>query len=167
MQFCLSEVERMNEVYLCESLVMPRVQDECGQVDSIGDVRAEVDVAEDAAVFHVEGKLAADVKYNCSRCLSAYPAKLVAPFDESFTKQADKAKNGVHLVEGEVVLLDPFIEQELFLAIEFRPLCSLECKGLCPECGCNRNEVSCSCNTEKLDLRFSILKDLHFEADSE
>jgi uncharacterized protein len=166
-RFYMSEVERTNEVHLCETMAMPQIRDECGQIDSIGAVRAEVDVVKDIGVYRARGRIAADVVYNCSRCLATYTATLAASLDESFTNRVDRAEKGVHLVEGDVVVLDSLLEQELFLAVEYRPLCSPDCKGLCPECGCNRNELPCSCNTEKLDPRFSLLKDLHFEADSE
>jgi uncharacterized protein len=166
-QFCISEVERMNEVHLSETISMPQIRNECGQIESIEDVSAKVDVTADAGVCHAVGNIVANIAYNCSRCLTTYSAKLTASLDESFTKYADKAEKGAHVVDGDVVDLNPFIEQELFLTVEYRPLCSKDCKGLCPECGCNRNEQACSCNTERIDPRLSILKDLHLEADSE
>lgn len=166
MQFSMSEVERMNEVHLSDTISMPQISKECRQIESISDVSAEVEVEAGMGVYHAHGKLAADVVYTCSRCLTTYPAKLASALEESFTNRSDKAQDA-HLIEGDVVLLDPFIEQELFLAAEYRPLCSPTCKGLCPECGCNLNEQTCSCDTRKIDPRLSILKDLHLEADSE
>ena len=37
------------------------------------------------------------------------------------------------------------IREEIILEYPLQPLCSPACKGLCPECGKNLNEGSCSC----------------------
>ncbi len=166
MHFCMSEVERMDEIHLSETMEMPQIGQKCGQIAAIQNVHAEIDVAAEDEKCHAEGDILGEVIYICSRCLTTYPEKLVVSLDESFTTK-EEAHDGAHLVSGDVVNLNPFIEQELFLGIEYRPLCSEECKGLCPECGCNRNEQVCSCNTEKIDPRLSVLKDLHLDADSE
>jgi uncharacterized protein len=39
-------------------------------------------------------------------------------------------------------------------------ICSDDCSGLCPECGCNFNESRCGCVPDDIDSRLSILKDL-------
>ena len=56
--------------------------------------------------------------------------------------------------------LDEFIINLLELKLPFRFLCDEDCKGLCPVCGTNLNTSECSCNDEKIDERFAMLKDL-------
>ncbi|HIA22891.1 MAG TPA: DUF177 domain-containing protein, partial [Candidatus Marinimicrobia bacterium] len=34
-------------------------------------------------------------------------------------------------------------------------------KGLCPCCGCNKNEKNCACTTEINDSRWKVLKNLN------
>jgi uncharacterized protein len=41
-----------------------------------------------------------------------------------------------------------------------KPLCSVNCKGLCPKCGVNLNEEDCNCDNEKIDPRMGKLKEL-------
>jgi len=44
--------------------------------------------------------------------------------------------------------LTELLRQSILLALPMRPLCSEECKGLCPHCGANLNEGPCGCPTD-------------------
>lgn len=167
MQFHMSEIDRVHEVHLHESLFMPQIVKESGQIDSIETINATVTVTSEDELYHAKGNLETNVHYLCSRCLGSFSAPLNAKLDESFTELAEKEDRGTHLVTGNVIDLNPFIEQELFLALEYQPLCKVDCRGLCPECGCNRNEKNCSCDTKPIDPRLSVLKDLLLEGKSE
>lgn len=48
--------------------------------------------------------------------------------------------------------------EEFSLALPIKPLCSEECRGLCPVCGNNLNVQQCSCPTEKGDPRLAALR---------
>ena len=56
------------------------------------------------------------------------------------------------------------VNDEVFTRICFEfpmvPLCSDDCKGLCPVCGCNLNTNSCSCDTKTVDPRLAVFKNL-------
>jgi len=41
-----------------------------------------------------------------------------------------------------------------------KSLCREDCKGLCPHCGKNLNEIQCSCTDEVEDPRWSALKEI-------
>jgi uncharacterized protein len=41
-----------------------------------------------------------------------------------------------------------------------KTICSEDCKGICPSCGINRNDSSCSCKKEDIDPRWDGLKQL-------
>jgi uncharacterized protein len=45
------------------------------------------------------------------------------------------------------------------LAVPFAPLCREDCKGLCPQCGIDRNTGTCSCEPP-IDPRLAALKGL-------
>ena len=40
---------------------------------------------------------------------------------------------------------DPFIEEQLQLELPMKALCREDCKGLCPQCGADRNAAPCDC----------------------
>jgi uncharacterized protein len=54
--------------------------------------------------------------------------------------------------------LAPALREHVTLALAQYPLCSEACKGLCPQCGTNWNQRSCSCKTEERDERWAALR---------
>ena len=41
-----------------------------------------------------------------------------------------------------------------------RDRCREDCKGICPHCGADRNEVDCDCEKKQIDPRFAALRAL-------
>ena len=62
--------------------------------------------------------------------------------------------------QGDFIDLTPIICEQIILQIPIKPLCSEECKGLCPHCGINMNVASCSCHLEFVDPRLAVLKNI-------
>jgi hypothetical protein len=56
-----------------------------------------------------------------------------------------------------VVPFDPLIEEQLQLELPLKELCRVDCRGLCPQCGSDRNAAPCDC-TPPLDERWKTLK---------
>lgn len=73
---------------------------------------------------------------SCSRCLNE--------FDMGMEK--DLLLN--YAVDKEQLMLDlnPDIREEIILDYPLKPLCRIDCKGLCPKCGKNLNEGKCNCD---------------------
>ncbi len=71
----------------------------------------------------------------CSRCLKEFDwdwnkdVQLNYPLDNSIT----------------FIDLNPEIREEVILDYPIKPLCDLNCKGLCKKCGNNKNEGGCNC----------------------
>jgi uncharacterized protein len=42
-----------------------------------------------------------------------------------------------------------------------KPLCSEDCKGICPQCGQDLNEGECDCEIETVDPRLAKLKEFY------
>lgn len=61
--------------------------------------------------------------------------------------------------DGETVDLEPLLREHLVLAVPYAPLCREDCKGLCPQCGIDRNTGTCVCEKPG-DPRFAALKGL-------
>ena len=73
----------------------------------------------------------------CSRCLAVFERNFKNSF--SLNYQAD--------INAPVIELNPDIREEIMLDYPIKPLCSSDCKGLCPKCGKNLNQGGCSCAT--------------------
>jgi uncharacterized protein len=59
--------------------------------------------------------------------------------------------------EDFVVLFDPLVEEQLQLELPMKALCRDDCKGLCPQCGSDRNAAPCDCAPPP-DERWKSLK---------
>ncbi|OXS52578.1 hypothetical protein B1A99_33190 [Cohnella sp. CIP 111063] len=113
----------------------------------------------------VKGRMSCDVRMQCSRCLEPVEEKIEVPFEEQFRIVAEEEEEASEDVEEAVPVteeridLAPYVMEEFVVQLPYAPLCSEDCKGLCPECGTNLNEQSCGCNTEKIDPRMAALQD--------
>lgn len=109
----------------------------------------------------VAGHVSTSLAVNCSRCLRAmeYPVEL--DFTAVFAKQPEEKEEQQYSLDGSSVLLDKPVADEISLSLPYQYLCKADCKGLCPVCGADRNEVECGCDTEiKKDNPFAQLKGL-------
>ena len=61
--------------------------------------------------------------------------------------------------DGERIDLEPLFREQFVLAVPYAPLCTETCKGLCPQCGIDRNTASCTCQPP-IDPRLAALKGL-------
>jgi uncharacterized protein len=52
------------------------------------------------------------------------------------------------------------MREQFYLALPMKPLCAEGCKGLCPHCGTNLNEATCTCTNEWSDPRLEPLRAL-------
>ena len=58
-----------------------------------------------------------------------------------------------------VVPFDPYIEEQLQLELPMKALCREDCKGLCPQCGAERNTAPCDC-APQAESRWQPLRSL-------
>ena len=119
---------------------------------------------------HVKGRLVARVHVECDRCLKLIESPVESSFKIEYVTQEDyQAQQAVELMEddldltvfdGEVIDIDALVAEEILLAVPDHILCKDDCKGICPQCGQDRNSVDCSCETAEVDPRWSGLKEL-------
>ena len=142
---------------------------------------AELDLYADGAHAFASGTFRGELTVACSRCIN--PVKLaideklrvtfmprheIADEDDDDEPADPDADEGIEVAEddldvfpfdGERVDLEPLFREQFVLAVPFAPLCAETCKGLCPQCGIDRNTASCSC-TPPIDPRLAALKGL-------
>ena len=97
----------------------------------------------------------------CVRCLTPISQPLAADFTElyAFTRQS-MTESGLLLPESGYIDLAPLVREYMLLAVPISTLCSPDCKGLCPTCGENLNEVTCSHESPIPDSDLSALASL-------
>ncbi len=102
----------------------------------------------------VEGNIGTGIDMVCNRCLTEFkqridvPVSLVYQPAEGFSGQShelgtDELDTGFY--REDELDLDAVAVEQIMLNMPIKSLCSEACKGICPHCGANLNEGSCSC----------------------
>lgn len=135
------------------------------QFSDISPVKVIAIANKQANVYTIKGQVTADLKLQCSRCLTYYNYQLTNDFDEMFIQDEiemnwDKEDNDVSLLKSDEIDMTAIIEEAVVLAIPYIPICHEDCQGLCHVCGINLNEHSCDCKTDKIDPRLAELAKL-------
>ncbi len=86
--------------------------------------------------FLVHGKLWTEACVRCCRCSEFFPVA-VSESAYNFDLEASEITESVDLTED--------IREAIILTFPSYPVCRTECKGLCPQCGANKNEGECQC----------------------
>ena len=141
-----------------------------------GSGHAALDLYEDGAHAFASGKFTGKVTVACSRCVT--PVEL--PIDEkllvTFMPKAElpdqdagpEDEDGVEVAEGQLdvfpfdgerIELEPLFREQFVLAVPYAPLCKDDCKGLCAQCGIDKNTGTCSCE-KPIDPRLAGLRGL-------
>ncbi len=120
--------------------------------------------------IRVAGDLSTHVELACARCLEPVARDVTKKFDLLYRPQgsdAGREELSVTAVEAEVgyyqgegLLLEDVLREQILLALPLRVICKEECKGLCPHCGRNLNFEQCSCAEPLEDPRWAALKDI-------
>ena len=108
----------------------------------------------------VTGTLVAAGESDCDRCLEDFSLECDIPVEILVLRDAevDDATETcvVHQKRGELDLHAP-LRESLLLAWPQKRLCREDCRGLCPQCGANRNLAECDCTDEEIDPRWEGL----------
>jgi len=117
----------------------------------------------------VKGHLAVSMEADCDRCLE--PARF--PVDSDFElfyspveegtgeeREISDAEADVGFYKGDGLELNDVLREYILLALPMQRICSETCKGICPVCGQNRNQIECNCQASAMDDRWVALKQL-------
>lgn len=113
-------------------------------------------------ILVLRGNIKTKIALHCARCLNEFLCDINFKFDEEILVSQD----GSNILENEKVDLSNLILENILLNIPIKPLCKVQCKGLCSNCGQNLNNKNCNCQGEYIDPRLTKLKDF-FEEDKE
>ncbi len=96
----------------------------------------------------------------CRRCGGPVSGTAAAEVRERYVKAGDAEQDeDAYLLAGDELDLEPLARDAALLELPLAPLCSPDCRGLCPECGANWNDTTCTCVTAG-DPRWSVLDSL-------
>ena len=111
----------------------------------------------------VRGTLKGAVTLSCDRCAGLFKHPIDATYDtyEQLPEEEYDEEPRVREENGQLQLnLGAVLWEEFAMALPFKPLCSEECKGLCPGCGKDLNTSECECEQEEGDERLAVFRNL-------
>ncbi len=116
------------------------------------------------------GEFSTKLELPCARCLDPVYEDVEKKFDLLYRPQgADAGKEEISLAkedadigyyQGDGLLLEDVLREQLLLAVPLKLVCREDCKGLCPSCGQNLNQGECGCTRSDPDPRWHALGDL-------
>lgn len=110
--------------------------------------------------------LETSLKLSCSRCGESMRQDICASADVTFLPEvknkedADEQDATDLEFYSEVLDLRDIVRDMFLLALPIAPLCSEDCRGLCPSCGANLNRENCKCNIQGNPSTFEKLRRL-------
>jgi uncharacterized protein len=138
-----------------------------GQADLIIEHRGPRDIVSD---IRVRAEYKGNFEILCARCVDPVPQSLSGSFDLIFRPTGVDDTPGEHAItpdETEIgyyqesgLLLEDVVREQVLLSLPSRTLCKPDCKGLCPRCGQNLNNATCSCGDAPADPRWNKLADV-------
>jgi len=116
----------------------------------------------------LQGQIHTEAKLNCSRCLEAFSLVVNTEFEQEICHIADVGayladhpeaveEENYTVFSSDEIELDSLINEHIVLDLPMKPLCSEDCKGLCPTCGHNLNLGECGCDVQQVDPRLAGL----------
>jgi uncharacterized protein len=157
----------------------PPIEDFGGDVWCVAPIAGQVTFTNTGRHIVARGHFSTTVELECSRCLRMHSIVIDLPIEEELpiaghTLEMLEAAQEEEIPEDEreplfvdsIFDLTELLRQSILLALPMRPLCSEECKGLCPHCGANLNEGPCGCPTDLDANPFAALAKLFEDEES-
>lgn len=126
------------------------------------------------SVLLIKGEVETQVIQACSRCLTYFEEGVHVAIDEQFplesrpggprgkmitsvVEEEDENPAAGRLFAGSLLDLTELLRQTISVELPMQPLHAPDCKGLCPTCGVDRNQESCSCAATEAPSAFKGL----------
>lgn len=131
------------------------------------------DIHKDKETFRLSGRVHTTLELQCSRCLEPFRWGVDEPFELTYEPRPAVMSDSERAIadadfsaafyDNDEIDLEQLIRERFEMSLPMKPLCTEDCKGLCPVCGTNWNRASCDCRTDWDDPRLATLKALQAE----
>lgn len=138
-------------------------------LNELKSLRVDLRIQESGEEYFCQGTVQATVNVECSRCLNGFDKECESSIDfiactetlHDDEKDVLDTEDYAYFKDGDLQAdISDIVRQAIILSLSLKPLCAEDCKGLCPQCGINLNETTCSCVKEVIDPRWEALKKL-------
>jgi uncharacterized protein len=135
-----------------------------------GDVRFDGTLYKQEPRYRLAGRVQATLEVNCARCLEPFVLPIDTEVDLTYVPHPTEVGDEEIELKDEdlttahyrhhVLDLGDMLREQFYLALPMRVLCREDCRGLCPQCGTNRNHDTCACDVRWEDPRLAGLRAL-------
>ena len=116
--------------------------------------------------LYLKAKIRTSGQFSCDRCVEEFKLMINGwyamfyVYDDLGVEKFETEE--VRVINSDTVHIDitEDVRQMTILSVPLKLLCKEDCKGLCPECGTNRNVRSCACKGDYVDARWEGLEGL-------
>ena len=120
----------------------------------------------------LKGSISTEMEMTCSRCLEPLRYKVRSKVVSRYIpgQEADSLDLDVELQASDIeeefytderIDLTQAVYDQMMLSLPLARLCKKDCRGICSQCGINRNKKNCQCSVEdSVDPRLAVLKTL-------
>lgn len=133
-------------------------------------VQALIRIDKKNSEIFLKGTLSVTLQQQCSRCLKIFDTEMKIDIDtlyrpskeidveEHYELKSDELETAFY--KNDEIDIDDLLKEQILLNLPMKPLCSEQCKGLCPKCGTDLNITQCKCEVSEVDERLAVLKQL-------
>jgi len=147
LRFRTLDIVRMKGLECTAKLAPKDFNNILSEPDKILSVNVKLSFSISNKDIFVHGELDGQIRARCGRCLEFFET----PFHEEFDQ--------VYSVSSEIIDIMYEVVQTLALIENIAFICKSDCKGLCGQCGKNRNITACGCKEENFSPFAALKKD--------
>lgn len=172
MKIKVKDIEEKGSIHLSYNEEPASLGLDEGTINCLSLVGVDVHLNRTRNGVYAAGRVWATLGLSCSRCLERFPYRIDEEFYLEYRPrpaelpaetELDEEAVGIVFFDGAEIDLSDQMRQDVLLALPMKPVCDESCKGLCPICGGNLNEVQCDCSSIVIDSPFSTLRGLRLE----
>lgn len=133
------------------------------------DVSVELRITRSSDTLTLTARCVTRADRTCARCLRTFKDGVESEFYEVAELDGEKLRLLDDQYDGDpgflnrapgIFVIDPLVREAVLVSSPMKPVCKEDCKGLCPQCGADRNEQECNCEESHGHTVWEALKDL-------
>ena len=157
----LSKKNRKKQISL--SFELEPFEFEGEEIRAIEKVYVEGVAISENDVIVINASIKTKLQLSCSRCLDTFIYPIDIDIEERFTNDKELQNEETMFVDSDTLNITEIIENSIISTLPIKRLCKEDCKGLCSQCGANKNVENCSCLDYDVDIRLAKLRELFGE----
>ncbi|NLY43894.1 MAG: DUF177 domain-containing protein [Clostridiaceae bacterium] len=125
-------------------------------------IRVTGSIHKSGGPLQLTGRVSGVMSVNCYRCMKEVQKDFNFQLDEILVSNDshDTEDDEAIRFNGDKIDITEVVINNILINMSMKHLCSVDCKGLCPQCGADLNVTECKCSTEVIDPRLEVLKKL-------